>query len=293
MAYPLSDCFIGNFPITQDFGANPQAYDARYGIKGHNGIDFGCPTNTPVVSSADGIVARTDFDAGGYGKFVTINHDGYATLYAHLNDYIVKPGDKVVAGQLIGHSNNTGNSTGPHLHFGVKPIDSQGNKTLADNGYSGYIDPMGNDCVWTVKNLTAPVVPDVVTKPDIPVPSDEFTTIVSQGSNYKTIANFGIANGLNEFLTANQMSPIDFTSNPGDPEGGKKINAYIGDLLTQIRELKDTNTKNVQAMNTDNTQSASITSTPDGTAQIVLTDSQRQSLFKGLINSIHDFIFVK
>lgn len=287
MAFQLGDIYIGQYPITQDFGANPQIYEARYGLKGHNGIDIACPTGTMIVSAANGKVSQTYFDPAGYGNYVVVNHDGYATLYAHLNDYQVKVGDILVAGQLIGHSNSTGNSTGPHLHFGVKTIDSNGNKTQPDNGYSGYVDPMGSECVWNVKNLTAPVTP-ITPNPvsDVAVPADEFTVMVGQGANYKLIANFALANGLNEFLTANQFTPIDMTNNPGDPDGGKKLNAYISDLLTQIRELKNTNNNNAQVVSTENTQQ-----TQNGVQN--LTSTQKTNIFNGLMNAISGFIFEK
>lgn len=287
MAYQLGDIFIGDFPVTQDFGANPLEYSSRYpGLKGHNGTDFGCPTGTMILSAADGVVASVGFDAGGYGNYVVINHSGYATLYGHLNDYTVKTGDKVVSGQLIGHSNNTGNSTGPHLHFGVKPIDAQGNKTEAENGYSGYIDPMGSLCEWHVKNLTAPVVPqeDPIEKP-VEVDAKEFPIMVSQGANYKVIANFVLGNGLNDFLTNNGQGPIDFKDNPGDPNGGNKINMYIADLMAQIREQRDELTNLRRTIASGNQVVVDNPST--------LTDQQKTSLLQNVFKTVKGFIFVQ
>ncbi|MCC6499922.1 MAG: peptidoglycan DD-metalloendopeptidase family protein [Anaerolineales bacterium] len=127
-----------NGPITQLFGENPDFYK-KWGFPGHNGIDYGIPNGTPVNAAAAGTVALVGFENGGYGNYVKLSHtDGgktYYTYYAHLANATVAAGQKVKAGAMIGHSNNTGASTGPHLHFGLK-ID--GENPL----YKGYVDPM-------------------------------------------------------------------------------------------------------------------------------------------------------
>ena len=127
-----------NGPITQLFGENPDFYK-KWGYAGHNGIDYGIPNGTPVAAAAAGSVATVSFENGGYGNFVKLSHaDGsktYFTYYAHLASTAVSAGQKVKAGTVIGHSNNTGASTGPHLHFGLK-IDGQ------NPAYKGYLDPM-------------------------------------------------------------------------------------------------------------------------------------------------------
>src|SRR3954471_15666305 len=105
MPYSLSDIYIGTYPTLQPFGARPDIYSARYPIRGHNGWDIACPTLTLLLAAADGIVISTEFDSGGYGNEIRIQHDGFMTLYGHLNDFNVSPGDRVIAGQLIGHSN--------------------------------------------------------------------------------------------------------------------------------------------------------------------------------------------
>jgi hypothetical protein len=127
-----------NGPITQLFGENPNLYK-KWGFPGHNGIDYGIPNGTPVSAAAAGTVNQVSFENGGYGNYVKIAHqDGsktFYTYYAHLASAAVSPGQKVKAGQLIGYSNNTGASTGPHLHFGLK-IDGE------NPAYKGYVDPM-------------------------------------------------------------------------------------------------------------------------------------------------------
>ena len=78
------------------------------------------PEGTKVKAAECGIVSYVSENAGGYGKFIRIDH-GYnmQTAYAHLSKINVKKGDEVACGQVIALSGNTGNSTGPHLHFEV------------------------------------------------------------------------------------------------------------------------------------------------------------------------------
>lgn len=119
LGIPLTDPHV-----TQEQGRTPSAkklYKSGY----HNGMDFGAPVGTPLFSTYEGTVvsvANQDLFCrkGAYGKYIAIKHPmGLTTLYAHLSLQVVKEGDSVKKGQLIGYSGNTGYSTGPHLHFGV------------------------------------------------------------------------------------------------------------------------------------------------------------------------------
>jgi murein DD-endopeptidase MepM/ murein hydrolase activator NlpD len=86
----------------------------------HTGIDIGCKTGTPVLSTADGKIVRVEYKKGGYGRNLVVEHkDGYRTLYAHLSQFSVKVGELVSQGQVIGYSGSTGTSTSPHLHYEV------------------------------------------------------------------------------------------------------------------------------------------------------------------------------
>lgn len=107
------------YPLTQRFGENPQDY-AKYKQAGHNGIDIGCPAGTPVCCAADGVVVYTGFDKDGYGKYVRMSHEKFETLYAHLSEIEVKPRQALHAGDCLGVSGSTGNSSGPHLHFEMR-----------------------------------------------------------------------------------------------------------------------------------------------------------------------------
>ena len=87
--------------------------------KFHSGMDFSAIIGTPVYATGDGRVVKVGWESG-YGKLIKIDHGfGYMTWYAHLNDYNVRVGQKVVRGEVIGKVGNTGKSTGPHLHYEV------------------------------------------------------------------------------------------------------------------------------------------------------------------------------
>ena len=84
-------------------------------------MDFTCDMRTPIYATADAVVEFTGWRSG-YGYTVVLAHGyDYKTLYAHLadNNFIVKPGQKVVRGEQIALSGNSGKSTGPHLHYEV------------------------------------------------------------------------------------------------------------------------------------------------------------------------------
>lgn len=86
----------------------------------HRGVDFSIPKGSPVYATGDGKVSLVKSSYTGFGKRVEIDHGfGYKTRYAHLNEYVVKKGQKVKRGELIAYSGNTGKSTAPHLHYEV------------------------------------------------------------------------------------------------------------------------------------------------------------------------------
>lgn len=85
----------------------------------HDGMDFTCDIGTPVYATADGVVKNARWERG-YGYIVTLDHGyGYETRYAHLKSFNVKRGQKVVRGETIALSGNSGRSTGPHVHYEV------------------------------------------------------------------------------------------------------------------------------------------------------------------------------
>jgi hypothetical protein len=234
MSYQLSDIFIGQFITSQKFGnkliVNGVDIYAKWGLPGHNGVDFACPSMTPLLSGADGYVQRIGYDQSGYGHYVIVVHHGFYTRFAHLNNVAVKVGDRVVAGQLVAYSNNSGNSTAPHLHFEVVPCDDSGVPTEANNGYGGRVDPLGERVVWNIRNLREPVI----------------QTRVYNGS--ELVKTREEAN-MNWDVVLEITSAMGVEANPEDKKltiqlakaTVKSYNDEIGKLIKQIEEIKKHN----------------------------------------------------
>lgn len=86
----------------------------------HPGMDFAAPQGTEIRATGDATVERADAAAQGYGNHVVLNHGyGYKTLYGHMLKFVVRQGQKVKRGQLIGFVGSTGLSTAPHVHYEV------------------------------------------------------------------------------------------------------------------------------------------------------------------------------
>lgn len=129
--------------ITCDYG-----YDVLYiygfeQVRFHYGIDVRAYMRTPLYASADGVVQLATYSSS-YGYYVLIDHgSGVSTMYAHCDELIVSPGQRVTRGQQIAYSGNTGLSTGPHLHYEVRVA---GNK----------VNPLEGDILDTPKLQFAP-----------------------------------------------------------------------------------------------------------------------------------------
>ncbi|MGC8811654.1 MAG: peptidoglycan DD-metalloendopeptidase family protein [bacterium] len=104
--------------ISSAFGET-RLSSAAGGARPHRGVDISAPLGTPVVAAAAGVVVSAGWQAE-MGKSIYLDHGhGFATLYGHLKTIMVKAGEKVKKGQIIGTVGMTGNSTGPHLHYEV------------------------------------------------------------------------------------------------------------------------------------------------------------------------------
>lgn len=158
--YPVKPTLSTTTQMTifnQKFGVVDSKYTGL-GMKGHNGIDFFALDGLTVRAAHDGTVTYAGLD-GSNGNLVVVKTDEkfdylssqsfYKTLYGHLKTgtYKVTAGTKVKAGDLLAQADNTGLSTGSHLHFGLKPVqqgeqDWEWVNVVQDNGYNGAIDPM-------------------------------------------------------------------------------------------------------------------------------------------------------
>lgn len=117
-----------NYWISSYYGYRHDPFTGKW--TGHNGVDMAAPKNTPIVATRSGRVSFVGYQEDGAGNYVWINHgDGFKSIYMHMTRYIVKQGQYVEAGEIIGYVGTTGRSTGYHLHFGLK--------------YNGsYVDPL-------------------------------------------------------------------------------------------------------------------------------------------------------
>jgi len=118
-AIPSAHPIQGSIALTSGYGVRSDPFRGRAAM--HAGIDLAGPLGTPIHATADGIVGRAEYNNGGYGNLVEINHgQGIQTRYGHLSRYTARPGQRVRRGELIGYMGSTGRSTGSHLHYEVR-----------------------------------------------------------------------------------------------------------------------------------------------------------------------------
>ena len=111
----LVPCKYKRFTSPYGWRIHPVYGDRRF----HTGVDLANNAGTPIVATRDGTVTLAKYSKSA-GYYVTIDHgDGFSSQYMHMTHYIVKKGDKVKAGQVIGYMGSTGVSTGNHLHFNI------------------------------------------------------------------------------------------------------------------------------------------------------------------------------
>jgi murein DD-endopeptidase MepM/ murein hydrolase activator NlpD len=104
---------VGNRTITSHFGGTESIR-----TQPHTGTDYSAPTGTAIHAAAAGRVVFAGWAQGGGGNVVTIDHgNGYFTSYAHQSQILVRTGDVLDQGDVLGKVGQTGNATGPHLHF--------------------------------------------------------------------------------------------------------------------------------------------------------------------------------
>lgn len=199
--------FEGNFPITQTYDqhvarakANGWCSDPDGNCSNgyyYGGIDWGIPTGTPIRASQSGTVSVAKKDTTGYGVHVEIAHEGgYLTVYGHMKKFTVAVGDHVNAGDQIGLSDNTGNSTGPHLHFECR---------LNKHPF--------NPAPWLVN--TVEELGDVVTPPEPPTPD------VGEPSTFPTLPRVKVIVDVLNVRTAPNTN-------------GQIVNTLTGDSIVEV-----------------------------------------------------------
>jgi hypothetical protein len=124
--------------INQPFGANMNPVYKQQGMLGHNGQDMLATYNQKVYASHDGICFPQVDDHSGNAVVLLSTDKTFETTYCHfvMDSAVVVTNQVVKAGDLIGYADNTGTSTGTHLHFGLRPYPIEWN-----NGYKGAVDP--------------------------------------------------------------------------------------------------------------------------------------------------------
>ncbi len=115
---PAALPIAGGFYMSSGFGVRPDPLTGQRSL--HEGVDFVAPVGTPVRATGGGQVRRSDW-LGDHGQLIEIEHaEGFRSRYAHLNKRLVKVGQVVEAGQVIGLLGNSGRTTGAHLHYEVE-----------------------------------------------------------------------------------------------------------------------------------------------------------------------------
>jgi murein DD-endopeptidase MepM/ murein hydrolase activator NlpD len=118
IAIPSTEPVKGS-AFTSGYGVRSDPFKGRAAM--HAGIDLAGPIGTPIYATADGIVGRSEWNSGGYGNLVEIDHGrGIQTRYGHLSKSLVAAGQKVKRGDMIALMGSTGRSTGSHLHYEVR-----------------------------------------------------------------------------------------------------------------------------------------------------------------------------
>ncbi|URN85147.1 peptidoglycan DD-metalloendopeptidase family protein [Acetobacterium wieringae] len=200
----------------------------------HAGIDIGAPYGAPVGAAGAGTVTQAGWN-GGYGNSVTIDHgNGLETFYAHLSEILVNVGDLVTKLQTIGLVGSTGNSTGPHLHFGLK-----------QNGE--WIDPSALFGLATGTNRVPKTGPYLLHKDEAVVPkkynpalngNDDLVNKLLAAVAAESV-KFGNSLSASASLSAlNNVSGSTTTSTTTDNSQTVYINQPIATLADAYREMK-------------------------------------------------------
>lgn len=123
MLFPIRQQDLKNAKFSSAFGKRIHPITRKQDM--HRGLDIAAPLGTPLIALDDGVVTISKVNNGGpsigFGYYIAIQYSGgLFSLYAHMKQLsILKPGDKVKKGQIVGYIGSTGSSTGPHVHFEI------------------------------------------------------------------------------------------------------------------------------------------------------------------------------
>lgn len=212
----------------------------------HKGTDFASPVGTQLRAVADGVVIFNKINGGGrsqgFGLYTGIEHPGgYRTLYAHLDKFMLNPGEKVKAGDVVGVSGATGNISGPHLHFeltyngftvdafpkdGVPPDYGDGLPRI-DYGY-----PVDSDGRQFISNVPMPIIN----------PITAFDCDSLEVANYMSQLNYSNPKGMTNVPTVVEIEPAILKSK--EIEYGAEANECLtifndGSFEDGIEKAKD------------------------------------------------------
>ena len=154
----LDNVADGAIAVPSDKPVRTAAFTSGYGIRSdpfkgraamHAGIDLAGPIGTPIYATADGTVSESGYNNGGYGNLVKLDHGrGIETRYGHMSAILVRAGQRVTRGQMIGRMGSTGRSTGSHLHYEVR-IDARAVNPIPFMKSSDYLLAMQNKSFGT------------------------------------------------------------------------------------------------------------------------------------------------
>ncbi len=124
---PIKGMSLGDY--SSSYGPRVHPITGRSSF--HTGVDLPTGMGTPVIAPSGGIVLKTVSGDSIYGNQIVLDHGRhYESMYGHLSGYVVKPGQRIHRGQVIGYVGSTGLSTGPHLHFetwkNYQPVNPEG-----------------------------------------------------------------------------------------------------------------------------------------------------------------------
>lgn len=168
--YIIGDIFKGDYPISQFYAQRPEYYK-QFGLNGHEGVDWATPTGVEIVAPFDGEILR-DAEAPGdknYGNFIAVwdPKQKIAVWFAHLLENYVSLGQKVKKGQVLGKTDNSGNSSGAHLHVNLTEGNDQKERLNTKNGYQGFLNILDPKLVeWKLGNTATPVPADPINVDD-------------------------------------------------------------------------------------------------------------------------------